>query len=196
MRTGRPPPPRLGSPPRSPAHLPSAESATSTTERQQPQPGTSPHQPGFSRSRDTPTGDIWLFRLAALSDQADAAAISSGSYPILRVPPLTMRGEVAQCHQTMWSSSVAGPGPRGGCGRSPPLPWWRCWPVWWSSVPGRTGPLLPRGRGRRRPPHGRLAARTYQWEGLRSRGLRSRSRADRLLICRRSGWPSNTPVPM
>src|SRR5215471_1973415 len=87
------------------------------------------------------------------------------------------------------------PGPRGGYGRSPQLPWWRCWSAWWSPAPGRTGPLLRRGRGRRRPPHGRLAARTYQREGLRPRGPRSRSPADRSPTCRRSAWPSNTPVP-
>jgi len=46
-------------------HLPPAESAGSTTRRQQPQPGTSPHQSRFSRSRDAPTGDI---RLSGVAD--------------------------------------------------------------------------------------------------------------------------------
>jgi hypothetical protein len=38
------------------------------------------------------------------------------SCPIQRVPPPTMRPRVAQCRQTMWSSSVAGPSTAVGLG--------------------------------------------------------------------------------
>src|SRR5207247_6165260 len=51
-----------GSPPQSLAHLPAAESAASTTRRQQPQPGTPPHHSRFSRSRDVPTGAHMAFQ--------------------------------------------------------------------------------------------------------------------------------------
>jgi len=90
-------------------------------------------------------------------------------------------GEGARCHQRMWSSSVAGPGHRGGCGRSPELPRWRCWPAWQSPAPGRTTPPLPHRRGRWR-------------RGLRPGGPRPRGRADRPSTCRRSTWPGSASM--
>src|SRR5262249_25610574 len=54
---------KRAAPPQSPARLPATESASSTTRRQRPNPA--PRRTGsrFSRSRDAPTGDIWLFRI-------------------------------------------------------------------------------------------------------------------------------------
>ena len=81
------------------------------------------------------------FLLACTSGPAFAVRWSQvpGQWPASgasKVLPDTARaaaygeGEVALCHQVMCPSSVAGPGHRGGCGRSPELPRWQCWPAW------------------------------------------------------------------
>ncbi len=145
------------------------------------------------------------FLLACTSGPAFAVRWSQvpGQWPASgasQVLPNTARaaaydeGEVALCHQVICPSSVAGPGHRGGCGRSPEWPRWRSWPAWWSPGPGRTTPPVPRRRGRRRPAHRWFPGRAHRRRGLRPGGLRPRGRADRPSTCRRSAWPGSTPM--
>jgi hypothetical protein len=67
------------------------------------------------------------------------------------------------------------PARRGGCGRSPRLPSWRCWSAWSSPAPGRTTAPLPR----RRPQQCQFLAGACRSRRLWHSRPRPRERADR-----------------
>ena len=139
--------------------------------------------------------------LAALRGAPPGQCLRSGSYMAAKRSGTKARSAQSECprfqgnpgallptmraakwNQRMWLSSAAGPGHRVGCGWSPELPLWQCWPGrWWPPALGRTTPPLPR----RRPQQRQFPAPARQRRGLRpSGGPRRQARAGRPATCR------------